>query len=493
MKTLVFLIVAVATFNAVFAQNGKQVQDLPELEEWFSMSSGYGISYLPNFDVANGGINATALNLRGTATIYNRFHGDTVNQFSWERASLVVYGDFNNDGLRDYVDVGGRLYLGVGANAPPKQTGKKILDRDLWYERQGTVVNDFTGDGIDDIITRGKSIPDSINTDGYLIMGNADTSRIHSVSFKFPGTKRCLMIAAYTIGGKGRIISYGYGDGIFDRNEGFYLWSIEVEKTGEPTVKLALLDKVERFKLPGAELFYTYYNSGLVKVSEQNIAFLAVKTSTSSIYRMANDKFEFQYENYAREGDFQFLERAIDRSGKPGWSRLSLFGKWIVFYSGSPADDTIAKAVFPGFYQTDRLAERIVSIGDINGDEAGDVAMTFSGRSGRSFVIAKGITSTSVAEQAQAPFRLTQSIPSPVPASSQGVISVSLERSGQYSLTLYSLQGNEIGRVFSGELSAGEHQFVIEPKRYGLAPGFYSLRLSDGVRTRERGFMVEGR
>jgi len=487
---LTLTLVALATFNTLFAQSGKQVQDLPQLEEWFSMSSGYGISYLPNFDVANGGINATALNLRGTATIYNRFQGDTVNQFSWERASLVVYGDFNNDGLRDYVDVGGRLYLGVGANTPPKQTGKKILDRDLWYEHQGTVVKDFTGDGIDDIITRGKSVPDSAEQDGYLIMGNADTSRIRSLSFKFPGTQRSVMVAAYAVGGQGRVISYGYGTGPLSNYEGFYLWSAEMETTGEPAVKLALLDKVERFMPSGAQPFYSYYDFMLYfTVSESPIAVLLSFTDDPKAYTLTNDKWGIPQTLPQKVGEPFYMSSSIDNDSLPDWVATVSQAQRAVF-SGDPNGLCVPRAIFPRLSCGGSAIAR--AIGDVSGDGIGDFATAF--RDG-CFRIYKGIDwqAVGVAEQQSVSFSMSQSEPNPVAASGQGVVSVSVRKAGRYTLMLYSLNGNEVARVFAEELSPGEHRFVIEPKRFGLAPGLYNLRLSDGVRTRERGFLVEGR
>ncbi len=46
-------------------------------------------------------------------------------------------------------------------------------------------------------------------------------------------------------------------------------------------------------------------------------------------------------------------------------------------------------------------------------------------------------------------------------------------------------------RVFEGELSEGSHNIVLEPKLYALSAGMYSLRLSDGIATRERAIMVQ--
>ncbi|MCC6845478.1 MAG: hypothetical protein IT283_04075, partial [Bacteroidetes bacterium] len=70
-------------------------------------------------------------------------------------------------------------------------------------------------------------------------------------------------------------------------------------------------------------------------------------------------------------------------------------------------------------------------------------------------------------------------------------IPITIEKSGHYVLTLYSLTGAEIVRVFEGELSEGSHNIVLEPKLYALSAGMYSLRLSDGIATRERAIMVQ--
>lgn len=65
----------------LFAQ--KPVVELPELQEWYSVSgTGSGVSYLPGFS-SDGGMNAIAVAAPNSPTWYNRFAYDTVNQFSW--------------------------------------------------------------------------------------------------------------------------------------------------------------------------------------------------------------------------------------------------------------------------------------------------------------------------------------------------------------------------------------------------------------------------
>jgi len=485
MRTLVALALAALLAMPAFGQYEK----LPQLEEWFSMSGGGpGINYLPNFDVANNGINATAVEFAGNPTWYNRFPGDTANQFRWygaDGSAIVDRVDINGDGIIDYVDFNGYIYVGKAKDSPPVLSGKiKGLFERYSYQ---SLVGDFTGDGIGDVISRGKPAPDSTEQDGYLVIGNADTSRIRSLSFKFPGIRRDIMLAAYTSTGKGRVISYGYDN----EHEGFYLWSVEVETTGEPTVKLTLLDKVERFKLPGSELFYRYYNSGLyLDPKKQETAFIAAHGSTD-IYNLVNDKLVFVYEQKLIQASYFLLPTGIDYSSKSAYLRTSVNG--ILFYRGNPSEDTIPVARFPGRMCGERVLVNAVSIGDVTGDGVGDVALSYSSN-GYCFIIAKGLSPLSVEqENSLLSFFVGQSNPSPVSMSGQGVVTASIEKAGRYALTLYSLNGNEVARVFAGELSPGEHRFVIEPKRFGLAPGLYNLRLTDGVRTRERGFLVEGR
>jgi len=128
------------------------VQDLPELEEWYSWPGALHshISYLPNF--ANGGMNAVAQGRANSPTWFNRFPYDTTNQFTWKDkgSNYIVSGDFNGDGVTDYWTAFDRVHRGIAngefPNAEPDTN--YFLDKDNGY----CFVWDINEDGYDDVL-----------------------------------------------------------------------------------------------------------------------------------------------------------------------------------------------------------------------------------------------------------------------------------------------------------------------------------------------------
>jgi len=491
------MLCAIAVAICCTANAQAQYDNVPELEEWFGMESGYGLNYLPNFDVPNGGINALGIKLYKTSTIYNRYPGDTVNHFTWGSAVCIVYGDFNGDGIRDYVDYHGRLYLGVVAGTPPQTTEKKLVTLGVYNGKHIGAVGDFDGNGIDDIIT--SSMTSSPN--GYLILGDRDTSQIRFVSFRFPGSEygTRMFVAAYTEGGKARVISYSVGNGTFDSAEGFYLWDISVDKTGEPTVKFTLLDKIERYIGVKQEPYYSYYNSWIYyDTATKERIFLIGAGAAIDMYSIIGDKFLLGKSGSKIGGSGRLIPTGINSSKTTAWCTgvktgvPDQYSGIYLFFVGSPLSNSFPVAKVPWRYK-DAGVIMIVGIGDVSGDGIGDVAITYNGWSGSFFKIFKGINDASGVNSKPLPrFDMGQSIPSPAPREGECSIPITIEKSGHYVLTLYSLTRAEIVRVFEGELSEGSHNIVLEPKLYALSAGMYSLRLSDGLSVRERGFMVGG-
>jgi hypothetical protein len=493
------MLCAIAVIAICFTANAQaQYDNVPELEEWFGMESGgIDLNYLPNFDVPNGGINALTINLGIPSTIYNRYPGDTVNHFTWDISSIVVQGDFNGDGITDYVDYNSRLYLGTENNKPPKRTNKKLSYENLYNIRKCTIVGDFDGDGIDDIFTRASST----ESDGCLLLGARDTSQMRIIRFNFynSGYNKRGLVAAYTDGGKARVISYSVGNGEFDVAEGFYLWDISVDKTGEPTVKFTLLDKIERYIGVKQEPYYSSYNSWIYyDTATKERIFLIGAGTARDMYSIIDDKFLLGKSGSKIGGSGRLIPTGINSSKTTAWCTgvktgvPDQYSGIYLFFVGSPLSNSFPVAKVPWRYK-DAGVIMIVGIGDVSGDDIGDVAITYNGWSGSFFKIFKGINDASGVNSKPLPrFDMGQSIPSPAPREGECSIPITIEKAGHYVLTLYSLTGAEIVRVFEGDISEGSHNIVLEPKLYALSAGMYSLRLSDGLSVRERGFMVGG-
>ncbi len=70
------------------------------------------MTWLDNFYHGKGAL--VVYTSEGVKTWLLRFPGDTMNVFSWEKGSSnIKTGDFNGDGITDYVDENGYIYEGI--------------------------------------------------------------------------------------------------------------------------------------------------------------------------------------------------------------------------------------------------------------------------------------------------------------------------------------------------------------------------------------------
>ncbi len=149
MKTLLSLLVVVLLCSmSVFAQ--RPIQDsIPQLQEWWRADNmqyaKYGMTWLDNFYQGKGAL--VVWTPQGVKTWQLRFPGDTMNVFTWEKGSSnIKTGDFNGDGITDYVDENGNIYEGIKNGEPPKA---ESVSFGQYYPE---AITDLNGDGNDDII-----------------------------------------------------------------------------------------------------------------------------------------------------------------------------------------------------------------------------------------------------------------------------------------------------------------------------------------------------
>ncbi|HYF03008.1 MAG TPA: VCBS repeat-containing protein [Patescibacteria group bacterium] len=154
---------------------------LPVLQEWWRAPAdiiglGRSVSFLPNF---YNGKDAIVVSVPDPTnpflpmhfhTWLNRFPGDTQNVFSWKGGN-VKSGDFNGDGITDYVDGAGYIYKGIQNGQPP-------MPEPVARYISGENIFDFNSDGFDDIY--------AINED-KILYGSTDLTKLVSVNAEFTG------------------------------------------------------------------------------------------------------------------------------------------------------------------------------------------------------------------------------------------------------------------------------------------------------------------
>lgn len=471
------------------------VVELPELEEWYSVSGvGLGISYLPGFS-SNGGMNTIVIATPNGATWYNRFAYDTVNQFSWSPnygSEIVNQGDFNGDGIMDYMDLYGYIYKGIEKNQPPERT--PVIQYKFELFSSWRKVLDINNDGYDDII-----IPCREGVLGgtplfVILLGNKDFTKMQMITINDKVFKNNILIGAFmNQEGKARVITYKLDSLGW---EGFVLYSLDFLNGGigeNLQVSLKLLDNIGEYLPDKTKPKYKEYASSEIYYNKQDKqAALLIPHGSLSIYSIEQDKFHYKYDNPRTTAKIFPFQTSIDGSGKQAWGRLS----WdILFYTGNPTEDTIPKAKFGSFYNNKTTyASRMVGIGDVTGDGVGDIAINYedlAGSGSNDIVIVKGISPTAVNEGNNKHF-FTMGVtePNPIGMSRIATLPINLEKYGHYILTISDSNGKMIGELFSGELPVGEQRLSLTLKSFNLSSGFYTLRLSDGKNTCEHGILI---
>ena len=491
MKTLLCISSLLLIIAAPLHAQKPVVQELPELQEWYSWSGAKAghVSYLPNFS-KNGGMNAITQLRSGDPTWFNRFAYDTVNQFSWKEGGsfFVVPVDFNKDSVTDYMDTYGHIYTGLKAGEMPNPEPVHTVSRGgfLWAK-----VGDFNGDGYDDIFTPNTSY------DFEIIFGGSDLTKIHRTISKFPLSTSPICAYVNELG-QGRFISYRKDD----LAEGFYLYGLTFEGTPNDSIviNMKLLSSIREEKTnKNQQIFissaYMLYND----VERKNHFFNIVEYPDGGVgkvrtrsYLIKSDSFNFIRYNAPGTNQDCAIQGSLDGDSIPdvvmGGTGTQNGEEKIYYYlySGNPIFNDKPRAFFkyPGCNSNDNLCY----IGDVTGDGVGDIAYTCS--SNGMLYIFKGVDwrKVGIDEITEPKLTLSQTEPNPINASGLFVLPMNLERGGHYTVSLYNLSGKFIAELYSGELPSGSVRLPLNITTYQLPSGIYTLRLSDGKQTRERAF-----
>ncbi len=155
MKALLYAILVASLVSAMSAQgntpsSGLKPQAVVMKEWWRVDDKGYGVNgmtWLDNFYEGKGVLVVSTPS--GVQSWQLRYPGDTVNVFSWTGGDAHIRtGDFNGDGVTDYLDGKGNVYLGQAQGLPKAPVLVAPLD-----QISSNSVCDINDDGIDDVIT----------------------------------------------------------------------------------------------------------------------------------------------------------------------------------------------------------------------------------------------------------------------------------------------------------------------------------------------------
>lgn len=497
-------------------------EELPELSEWWSIEAGWSFgrdfSYLPDFDTANGGKNTLAIYTRRdvddtlSSTWYNRFYQDTVNKFSWPSGEefSIAYGDFDNDGVRDYLSHRGFIYKGITNCTPPAPTAISDYPSSAVAPYESRIITDVNNDGYMDAIN-----PKSSEGGNFLfsiLLGGPDLQKLKVTYVKKRpehGYGEYFLGAFSKQPGDSTIkivnMSYEYvtvNNVLRKKWDALVLREMRVQNVGDTvTITFTTLDSLW-FKgyTSGYEMSYSASKVFTNHLAAQEYVF-AREFRNNTPYLMA---YEVVDNKLIEVADFstpsistEFLFNDINGDGYSDWA---VFGwdYYVYFYRGlREGVDSLPFARYR--LDADRFSRAanftMLGIGDVTGDNVGDIAIGYDVADGH-FAIIKGEyilpvgVAESVAGYARRTFDMLQNYPNPVGIERKTSLPITVEALQSFSLDLYTLQGSRIARLYQGQLPAGAHTLDIDMSIYQLPPGFYLLRLSGDGATRERAILL---
>ncbi|MBX7155284.1 MAG: VCBS repeat-containing protein [Bacteriodetes bacterium] len=287
--------------NVLFAQipitTPTSTQAIPVLQEWWRADNmGYGINgmtWLDNFYNGKGALVISTPN--GVQTWQLRYPWDTVNVFTWSGGDAnIKTGDFNGDGVTDYLDDKGNIYIGKKQGTPPVLSNMKLS---YSLRNEQLRISDLNNDGKSDVLVfadalypnglfaqvfLGNQIIDNIKPKNISRVGLIDTS-----SFSY-----CLY---ETEQHKLRMITVYYQKGSFD---GYKLYDVSLNNA-DTTI---ILKPLHEFMVSDEKRTCGGTNTLLIDNLKHTIHWVALEMinerrelTNVTVYDVTNDTFNKLY------------------------------------------------------------------------------------------------------------------------------------------------------------------------------------------------------
>ncbi|MFN8362055.1 MAG: T9SS type A sorting domain-containing protein [Candidatus Kapaibacterium sp.] len=503
MKKFILLLVLVLLCTApVIAQS--PVQDsIPQLKEWWRADNmqyaKYGMTWLENFYQGKGAL--VVWTPQGVKTWLLRFPGDTMNVFTWEKGSSnIKTGDFNGDGIIDYVDENGYIYEGITNGEPPKPNAIACQQSNV-ETSYPEVVGDINGDGKDDIINTPR-VDHVVKANQITVCFGKTTVQDmfwQTVTLQNLDSNNTVVSGYRTTTGELRLVCRRYywhyqkTYSVIDR-DGLRLVRVWWDGGG---FKSEVLDEFTVDTQNGTGI---YWVGALHLLAQGNPYYICatqllgkVDNSDVAIYDLSNDKFEKRSSTRIdRISGIGVLHHSIDGDSiQDWWVRYFQTNRYsdISFYSGAIQNSTQPI----GRYNVCQIASLAsVPLTDSNPQNA----VVIGGNDGDSyycFRVVKPSEIVGVLQEEPESYPLTIQIISPQPVKSNQSLQIRFSSivKGNYEVSLYSTTGRIVFTMSSAEQTASSQILSIPLTGYSISKGVYWLRLKVGSEQVQQKLIVD--
>jgi hypothetical protein len=467
--------------------------DVPTLQEWWRADNkGYGVNGMTWLDNFYSGKGALVISTpQGVQTWQLRYPWDTVNVFTWSGGDAnIKAGDFNGDGITDYVDGKGNIYQGVKNGEPPNKAFFKPNEVfSTW------TVYDLNKDGKSDLIRSSANNDNSftnLRPELQVMFGEDTIQRMQLTTYtlKQLDTNNLPVEMYISATNTLRIVCRHYtwhkgSPSIVLDYDGFRLAEIQWDKSS----KLPVDTTLSQFWNSIVNSIGNYRNSCILDLSTKTYLITSVlaeggdNNNNLVIYNLSNDKIEQVSETRMDGiGRITTLKHSIDGDSVKDWVVMRGYsgGNERIFYSGN-----ISTSLHPvGMFMQARyrqLGSDMISVHDFSNDGIPDIAIPWT-NSGAFVSFVQGPGKVTVVDEHQDDFvKLLILSVTQQPISEKGVLNIKLftPLAGVYSFELYDTLGRKSELMSNQVLSHGVHDIQYNMSTTYIPSGHYGLRISN--------------
>lgn len=470
------------------------VQDtIPQLKEWWradDMQYGkYGMRWLDNFYNGKGAL--VVWTPQGVKTWLLRFPGDTMNVFTWEKGSSnIKSGDFNGDGITDYIDENSNIYEGIKNGEPPKSESIACgqIDAQTNYPE---AITDLNGDGNDDIINTPTVDHIVSATEITVCFGKQGLKDMtwQTVKIKDIDSNNTVLSCYPTANHELRLVCRRY----------FWYYNVQkqkvIQRDGYRLVRVwwdgnafksEILDEFTNDVQNGSGWFWQSallpqtlgknYLVGAIIIKSGNL-----ENTDVIIYDLSNDKIEKLHSNRINTiagFGINSLKYGIDSIAIPSLCicQYNIKNEPVLhIYSGNISKSLQELAQFKITQYPTLPVTGLISVPDVTGDEKSDIAL--SNRFTFTLLNSKSTSSIIEEQKTDATFSLQVLPPMPALRSQAIQLKITTSKLGNYSLSLYDSVGKKVFSNIIQIQGISENFISLDLSKFAITSGKYTLRL----------------